>query len=250
MTIKLEKKTFVDDFLVTTTKLLKKVSLVAENDIIYFLGTSTNSMILYGEHKMVEPTTGFKFNIGDTVKFLNALKSISYTKEDNTFDLDVAPDCIKYKDDHIKFKYHSLADIAMPKIGTKKEKIEALTGDAEAKITTDCIKDILKRMGLVDTATKIYFIFTKDKLEVELTDKESPLSDSFSLTVPGNVTITNPSFKMEGNLFIFDLEFLQILSTIKCDYMTFKFVENPKLLKIEINNLKNKYTFIVSALVK
>jgi hypothetical protein len=242
--LKLVKKDFADGFLSIISKAVDVASLKVTKEGMYVICNKPDtSIILLGKYNHpIDVATDFSLNIGDIKKFLRVLETVN--EEELVFQIN--SNSLKYKSKAVKFQYHFLDDSIVPKVTTKKEKLDALTLDTFFDIEFRKLQDVLKASAFATESNKVYIFAGEDGVCCELGDHERANADNIVIQVADGV---------EGQpltqVIPFNLDIFRVLAGVKFDKARIGINLTHKVLMFYVKpSPEIEFKFIISGLTK
>lgn len=236
-----DRRSFVDVFLNSISKISEDCILKLHNEQITSLcSTSDGTLVQYASFKNSCDFTQ-TLNIPDIKRLHKILGCLSH---DNV-SLSVDSNNITYDSSDTKFKFYLLDDgiLSTPPISI--EKIRSLEYDINFTIKYEKILELIRGSTLASESEKLYIYSCNDTGNIygELTDKEKPNMDSFSIKL-------SEDFDKHLPPLAFNFENFRIISSTRCDEVTFKINSELGVVRVDITNNTCNITYIISALVK
>jgi hypothetical protein len=214
---------------------------ITENGISTLLSAADNTVILYAKYKGdVDVQENVSVNLPDLSRLIRVLQCI----EDDSIDLDIQDNNIKYKSSHMRFTYHLLEDgiIAPPSISV--DKIKKIQYDTSFTVPYNSIINLIKGSAFTVNINKVY-ISTKDgNVCAEINDKQSHNVDNISLKLCDGYK----GLSIDTPLPI-SFETIRILAGTRCDDIEILVNSKLNVMMFKINNGNIEITYIVSGLV-
>ena len=172
-----DKPTFINKFLNPLNKINENAVLKITKDKISSL-TSANdgTLILHTNYICDNDIESTILNIPDINKFI---KVLSCTSEDS-LDLNFEKNCLVYKSNDIKFKYHLLEDGILSAPAVNVNRIKELNFDISFKVTAATILNLLKGSTFTTDTNKIYFYTENGAVYGKLTDMQKHNVDVYT----------------------------------------------------------------------
>jgi hypothetical protein len=172
-----DKSTFINKFLNPLNKINENAVLKVTGDKISSL-TSANdgTLILHTNYMCANDLESTILNIPDINKFI---KVLSCTCEDS-LDLDFDKNCLVYKSNDIKFKYHLLEDGILSAPSVNVSRIKELNFDISFKVNASTILNLLKGSTFASDTNKIYFYTDGGAVYGKLTDMQKHNVDVYT----------------------------------------------------------------------
>jgi hypothetical protein len=225
MTIKLDRRTFVDNLLGPASKISDNICLdVQEDGTIKTLVTSVdNATILLASlpSKCEQP---FKCIIPDCKTFLRLFAGI----EQDEISLVVGTNAIEYISPTISFKYHLLDESYMvAKKSISEEKLNAIEFDTAFEISKSKFSEILKFNSIIPDAEKLYFVTKEGKVFAKIGDEQRANTNEIvceaALQFQGSPIIENVPLNIQ-NILLMSFAHETIKVSINHKLKIFKFV--------------------------
>jgi len=224
-------------FLNSLSKINNSAILEVDKDKMYsIINSEDRSLFLWAE-------LGGDFGINESLnlpslpKLSNALDMIG--TPDVIFE--VSSNCLQYKGQGLKFKYHLYDDGILTKPKVTLSKIESLTYDYEFELGKGFVKTLLKNSSIFKDTNKLY-IYTEDgHLVWSLADKTIPNTDA--------MTVIGDEVDFEMDEFILNLDNMRLVDFGTENFLTFRINKNGiGSLLLHSDNLTLNY--IISSLQK
>jgi len=242
MKLTFQKKPFVDNLLGPVSKLSDNLLLeFKEKDSGYLaktLVTSADNSVILLSNIECSAANPFRCVIPDCKTFLRLFAGI----EQDTINLEVDSNVIKYKDKSFSFKYHLLDEsYIVNKKSINEDRLSNLTFDTTFNITKSVLSDIVKYNSIVPDAEKLYF-FTEDSgVKAKLGDEQKTNT---------NEIVTEISEEYEGQAlggtFPINIQNILLFSFSSDTNIKVSINHQLKVFKFATSNL----TYIVSGLVR
>jgi hypothetical protein len=172
-----DKSTFINKFLNPLNKINENAVLkVTGNKISSLTSANDGTLILHTNYICDNDLESTILNIPDINKFI---KVLSCTSEDN-LDLDFDKNCLVYKSNDIKFKYHLLEDGILSAPAINVSRIKELDFDISFKINASVILNLLKGSTFTTDTNKIYFYTENGAVYGKLTDMQKHNVDVYT----------------------------------------------------------------------
>jgi len=233
---------FVNSFLGTIGKVAEDCILdVTADKITSLCSTSDGTLIQYIVYN----------NNNDFVQTLNVpdvkrLHKIIGCVQDDQISLDVSENCISYKSNTTRFKYHLLDDGILSSPPVSVEKLQKLTYDNTFEISHDRLVELIKGSTFANESEKLY-LYTSDTGELfgELTDREKPNMDSYCIKMTDGERLETPIKPMA-----FNFENIRIISSTRCDKLKFSINSQMSVARVDYKGSNCYISYIISALIK
>lgn len=234
------KKDFVGNVLGPISNLNDKTIIKMEkNKLSSITASSDATLILYSE---TDINCDFEknVNIPDIKKFVRVLECV----EDDTIDIDITSNNIKYVSENYKFTYHLLEDgiIKIPAINIKR--INELKFNTTFKVNENRLSGLFKGSAFTTETNKLYIFVENNKIFGELGDKSRHNSDNFQCVLAEKYEGTALSKTIPINF-----ETFRLINFNKCQDIEFMINSDLGVIKITLTRNKTKLTYIVSALI-
>lgn len=235
MKLTFQKKTFVDN-------LLGPVSKLSDNLLLEFkekdkghsaktLVTSADNSVILLSNVDCSVANPFRCVIPDCKTFLRLFSGI----EQETINLEVDSNVIKYKDKSFSFKYHLLDEsYIVNKKSINEDRLANLSFDTTFEVTKAVLSDIVKYNSIVPDAEKLYFFTDGTSVSAKLGDEQKTNTNEI-------VTEISESFEGIGLSGTFPINIQNLL--------LFSFAgDNAGKIKVSINHQLKVFKFTNSAL--
>ena len=243
MKIKINKKTFVNNFLAPISRVTERCVLSVFPDHLQSLVSLEGNPILYAYVKTTTDIGKAKevtLNIANVSKLTRMLNCI----DSDEVELDVNSNNLEYNSLNMRFKYHLLEDGVISKTLATQEKIQSLTFDSDFVLSKEKSADIMKGTSFASETNKLYFYMKDDKVHAELTDKQVANIDSVAYFV----TDTFNGTEIKNQLPI-KLEWFKMFYGNKED-CTVKVNTKAGLMMFKFENSDYTLQYIIAPLVK
>lgn len=242
--LKLVKKDFAETFLNIVSKAVDIAALKVSKDGIYVVCNKPDtSIILLGKYNhSLEIEEEFSMNIGDIKKLLRVIEVI----DEDELVFTINNNSLHYKSKSMQFKYHFLEDAIIPKVTTKKEKIESLELNSFFDIEYRKLQEVLKASSFTTDSNKIYIFADSNGIFCELGDREKSNSDNITIRVAEAV---------EGQpitqILPFNLDIFRVLAGVKFESARIGLNLAHKIMVFYVKpSPEIEFKFIISGLVK
>ena len=229
-----DKQTFISKFLNPLNKINENAVLRVNEDKISSL-TSTNdgTLILHTSYICENDCKSTILNIPDINKFIKVLSCANETSLNIEFD----KNCLVYKSNDIKFKYHLLEDGILSSPAINVNRVKELTFDISFRMDCSTILNLLKGSTFATDTNKIYF-YTEDGIVYgKLTDMQKHNVDVYTqkLAEEYKGTLNDP--------LPLSFEVMRMISSIRFEYID---VHINNHIDIHINTQNNVYIFDIT----
>jgi len=244
MELNLVKKDFADNFLNVISKAVDIASLkVSKEGIHVICNKPDTSIILLGKYNYpIEIEQETSLNIGDIKKLLRVLEVIP----EDIINFKIDSNSMSYKSKAVQFKYHFLDDTIVPKVTTKREKIEALELNTFFDINYKKLQEVLKASSFTTDSNKIYLFADADGIYCELGDREKSNTDNITIKIGDTV-----EGKPLTQVLPFNLDIFRVLASVKFDNARIGINLNHKIMIFYVKpSPEVEFKFIISGLVK
>ena len=242
--LKLDKKDFAHSFLNIVGKAVDIASIKFSKEGAYVIcNKPATSIILLGKYNYpIDIEEEFSMNIGDIKKLLRVIDVI----EEDTLTFKISSNSMSYKSKALQFKYHFLEDAIIPKVTTKKEKIESLELHSFFDVEYKKLQELLKASSFTVDSNKVYIYADEAGVHCELGDKEVSNTDSITVQISDVVEGQPITSVMPFNLDIF-----RVLSGIKFETARIGINLTHKVMVFNVKPTPEiEFKFIISGLVK
>jgi len=187
MNIKFNKRIFVENILVPSSKLSDNVCLDINTDELKVLVPSTdNSIILFASLVCSHVSENAKIIIPETKTFLRLISGI---EEDEVF-LEFNSNIVEYKSSTLSFKYHLLDDNYISNNRAfSEDKLNKITYDTSFEITKAKLSEILKYNSIIPDAEKLYFYTEAGKVFAKIGDDQKCNTNEIKIEVAASHTL-------------------------------------------------------------
>jgi len=241
MDLKIQNRnTFINNFLSPLNKINENVIVQRhknrDNELVSLISSSDGTLILYCTYKLEYSIDDINLSIPDIGKFVKVLNCV----QSDSINLVYDTNCLIYKSDDIKFKYHLLEDGILTSPPVNIEKIKSLDFNFSFKITYDVIINLLKGSTFTVDTNKIYFYLENDCLYGQLTDKQKHNIDSYT-------QLLTKSYK--GDLsepLPLSFEVIRTLSSIRFDSVNVSVNTENNVFVFDISDDSYKLSYIAS----
>jgi hypothetical protein len=221
-----DKQTFISKFLSPLNKINENAVLRVNKDKISSLtSTSDSTLILHTVYKCDNECESTILNIPDINKFI---KVLSCTNED-ALEIKFDKNCLVYKSNDIKFKYHLLEDGILSSPAVNVNKVKELDFDISFRVDCATVLNLLKGSTFTTDTNKIYFYTENECVYGKLTDMQKHNVDVYTQKL---------SDQHKGALaepLPLSFEVIRMVSSIRFDY-----------IDVHINAENNVYIFDIS----
>lgn len=231
---------FVNNFLGSVSKVVDDCIIkIKENKLVCLSSTSDGTLIQLVQYKC---DNGFEqvLNVPDVKRLHKIISCI----QSPTIQLEVSSNSVNYNSSDTRFKFHLLDDGILSETAISVEKIKKIEYDCEFELSFDKLNDLVKGSTFSNETEKLY-LYTDDigSMYGELTDKEKPNMDSFSIKLVDNIKI---------NLLptAFNFENIRIISSTRGDSLKFRINTTLNVMRVDIVKDNSYISYIVSGLVK
>lgn len=248
MSDRLDKKTliindrldFVNNFLGSISKVVDDCIIkIKENKLVCLSSTSDGTLIQLVQHKCKN-----KFEQVLNIPDVKRLHKIINCIESPVVELKVDNNSVSYNSNETRFKFHLLDDGILSETAISVEKIKKIEYDCEFDLSFDKLTDLVKGSTFSNESEKLY-LYTDEggNMYGELTDREKPNMDSFSIKLVDNIKI---------NLLpiAFNFENIRIISSTRGDSLKIKINTTLNVMRVDIVRNDSYISYIVSGLVK
>lgn len=234
------KKDFISNVLGPVSNLNDKTIIKLEKNKISSITASNDAtLVLYSE---TEVACDFQksINIPDIKKFVRVLECV----DNDTVELDINSNNLKYTSDNYKFTFHLLEDgiIKLPSINIKK--VNDLKFDTTFKVNESRLNSLFKGASFTTETNKLYIFTENGKIFGELGDKTRHNSDNFQCVMSDTFEGTPLTKTIPINF-----ETFRLINFNKCQDIEFKINCSLGVIKVTLNRNKTRLTYIVSALI-
>jgi hypothetical protein len=245
MEILLDRKLFLNKFLIPVNKFTDQAVLSLNKEFIDCLSTTTSdkqTIILYTKLtvKTDMQEDNIKLNIGSIKKLVHGLNCLT----DDIIKLKVDNNKIVYKSDVTNFILHLKEDGVVTKQVINLDKINAVVPDTELTILPEKLDELLKASSFSTDSEKVYLTITDNVLMAELTDKTIQNLDSIKVALSNDIKGKHFTDPIPLKLDIFKL-----LSSLKFEKLVVK-LTNKGALIFEIKDDNHLLKYITSSLIK
>ena len=221
-----DKPTFINKFLSPLSKINENAVLrVNRNKISSLTSTNDGTLILHTVYECDNEIDSTILNIPDINKFI---KVLSCTTEDS-LDLQFDKNCLVYKSNDIKFKYHLLEDGILSSPSVNVNKVQELDFDISFKVPSSIILNLLKGSTFTTDTNKIYFYTENGSVYGKLTDMQKHNVDVYTQKLTDDHKGELPK------ALPLNFEVMRMISSIRFNY-----------INIHINAENNVYIFDIS----
>lgn len=233
---------FVNTFLHCITKVTEDCIIEIDDSLIHCLCcTSDGTLIQLVRYKN---NNGFKqtLNVPD-VKRLH--KIINCVSNDQHVELNIDSNSISYKSPTTRFKFYLLEDGILTTPAVSVEKIKSLEFDLTFDIPYNKIIELIKGSTFSNETEKMYLYTDENNyLYGELTDREKPNVDSFSIKLVDDPleSVVPPT--------AFNFENIRIISGTRSESLSCSINTSLGVMKVNTTSDTCKITYLVSALLK
>lgn len=235
------KKDFISNVLNPISSLNDKSIIKIEKSKISSVTASNDSTLVLYLETPVESDGDRNVNIPDIKKLIRVLDCI----EDESVDIDVSSNNIKYAGENFKFTYHLLEDgiIKVPAINVNKIKNE-LKFDTTFKVPESKLQSLFKGASFTTETNKLYIYSENNRICGELGDKTRQNSDNFQC-----VLATEHQGNPLSKTIPINFETFRLINFNKCGDIEFAVNMGYGVIKITLVKDQTKLIYVVSALI-
>jgi len=232
---------FVNTFLGTISRVAEdSVVNITETELTCLCSTSDGTLVQLAS---IQNKNNFEqtLNVPD-IKRLH--KIIGCIDQQDNINLSVDINSISYKSPSTRFKFYLLDDGILSTPAISVEKINNITFDTSFSVDHDKLTDLIKGSTYANESEKLY-IYTDENNHVygELTDKEKPNMDSFSIKLCDDAaTPIQP--------IAFNFENIRIVSSTRVDKVKFNINTQLSVAKVDLEQNNCHISYIISGLIK
>ena len=236
------KSNFLSYFLNPVSRLSNScIANLDSESISTIIAAADNTSILYAKYKANLGETDTKLNLPDLSRLTKIIQCIN--KDD--FQLNLAENCLKYKDSRIQFKYHLLENNILTSPPISVDKIKALTFDTTFEVPYSNILDLIKTSTFAISLNKVYFYTKEGNVYAEVNDKQSHNVDSVCIKLCDSYTGKD----IPDGLPI-SFETLRTIIGARCEKVIVNINQQLNVMTFSINNDESNLKYIVSGLIK
>ena len=236
------KSNFLSYFLNPVSRLSNScIANIDSESISTIIAAADNTSILYAKYKANFGETDTKLNLPDLSRLTKIIQCIN--KDD--FELNLAENCLKYKDSRIQFKYHLLESNILTSPPISVDKIKALTFDTTFEVPYSNILDLIKTSTFAISLNKVYFYTKEGNVYAEVNDKQSHNVDSVCIKLCDSYTGKD----IPDGLPI-SFETLRTIIGARCEKVVVNINQQLNVMTFSINNDESNLKYIVSGLIK
>lgn len=236
------KSNFLSYFLNPVSRLSNScIANLDSESISTIIAAADNTSILYAKYKANLGESDIKLNLPDLSRLTKIIQCIN--KDD--FQLNLAENCLKYKDSRIQFKYHLLENNILTSPPISVDKIKALTFDTTFEVPYSNILDLIKTSTFAISLNKVYFYTKEGNVYAEVNDKQSHNVDSVCIKLCDSYTGKD----IPDGLPI-SFETLRTIIGARCEKVIVNINQQLNVMTFSINNDESNLKYIVSGLIK
>mgnify|MGYP001414213476 FL=1 len=236
------KSNFLSYFLNPVSRLSNScIANLDSESISTIIAAADNTSILYAKYKANLGESDIKLNLPDLSRLTKIIQCIN--KDD--FQLNLAENCLKYKDSRIQFKYHLLENNILTSPPISVDKIKALTFDTTFEVPYSNILDLIKTSTFAISLNKVYFYTKEGNVYAEVNDKQSHNVDSVCIKLCDSYTGKD----IPDGLPI-SFETLRTIIGARCEKVIVNINQQLNVMTFNINNDESNLKYIVSGLIK
>lgn len=236
------KSNFLSYFLNPVSRLSNScIANLDSESISTIIAAADNTSILYAKYKANLGESDIKLNLPDLSRLTKIIQCIN--KDD--FQLNLAENCLKYKDSRIQFKYHLLENNILTSPPISVDKIKALTFDTTFEVPYSNILDLIKTSTFAISLNKVYFYTKEGSVYAEVNDKQSHNVDSVCIKLCDSYTGKD----IPDGLPI-SFETLRTIIGARCEKVIVNINQQLNVMTFSINNDESNLKYIVSGLIK
>jgi len=232
---------FLNNFLSPISKVTDSAALkVTPGKVTSLLSTSDNNIIVHAEFTDSNINASKDLNIPDIKKLCRIISCIDAT----SFDLDISSNCIAYKSDSVRFKYHLYDDGIIPTPKLNIDKLKALDFDGKFTLPYSSIINLVKGSVITTDTNKLYLSVKDKQIFGELTDRARPNVDSYGIQIADDyegIQFANP--------IPLNFEIIRIVSIMKFKAINAQLVSKMGVLLFDLNLDSTSLKFVISALL-
>jgi hypothetical protein len=171
------------------SRFLESISIISEaciakldnesNNISSIAASTDNTLILYSELRDVASDISTSLNLPDVKKLNRIIDNIP----DDSIELVLENNNIKYKGAALRFTYHLYEDGSLLAPAINIDKIKSFKHDVSFELSRNDLKNIIKGSVFASESNKVYFYTEGGELKCELTDRAKHNTDALSLTL-------------------------------------------------------------------
>ena len=235
-----DKPTFINKFLNPLNKINENAVLRVNNDKISSL-TSTNdgTLILHVVYTCENDCESTILNVPDINKFIKVLSCTNEDELNITFD----KNCLIYKSNDIKFKYHLLEDGILSSPAVNVSKVKELNFDISFRIDSATILNLLKGSTFTTDTNKIYFYTEDNCVYGKLTDLQKHNVDVYTQKLTD---------QYKGNLnepLPLSFEVIRMVSSIRFNHVDVHINADNNVYIFDISGENYKLNYIASGYI-
>jgi hypothetical protein len=221
-----DKQTFISKFLSPLNKINENAVLKINKDKISSLtATNDGTLILHTSYVCENDIESTILNIPDINKFIKVLSCANESSLSIEFD----KNCLVYKSQDIKFKYHLLEDGILSSPAINVGRVKELSFDISFRVDCATVLNLLKGSTFTTDTNKIYFYTEDGMVYGKLTDLQKHNVDVYTQKL-------SDEFKGELNDPLpLSFEVMRMISSIRFDY-----------IDVHINTQNNVYIFDIT----
>lgn len=231
---------FVNSFLNSISKVVEDCIVKIKKEKVVCLSATSDGTLV----QLIQLKCKNDFEQTLNIPDIKRLHKIIGCINDESIELSVDTNSISYNSSDTKFKFYLLDDGILSETAISIEKIKKIEYDCEFDLTHDRINDLIKGSTFSNESEKLYLYTNENNcLYGELTDKEKPNMDSFSIKLCDNI-------KTKLLPIAFNFENIRIISSTRGNNVKFKINTQLNVMRVDIANGNCYISYIISGLVK
>ena len=236
------KDTFIKNFLTPISNVTESALLSIEpNKISCISNLADKSFFLKADYKLEELSEStINIAISDVKKFIKFLNCL----DESSLSLKIENNYISSNNSSGNIKFYLYDEIIINRCKLNFDNVLAFNYQVQFEVPKVKIQDIIKAIGINDTANKLYLSGSNGKIEWELTDKSKASVNSIGKVLHNN---------WEGCSFeslIIDTNNLKLVPTVGIDTYNFNINIEKKILLINIIEETVQKYYLISSLEK
>ncbi|NDB86102.1 MAG: hypothetical protein EB127_25885 [Alphaproteobacteria bacterium] len=158
--------------------------------------------------------------------------------------MDISSNCIAYKSDSVRFKYHLYDDGIIPTPKLNIDKLKTLDFDGKFTLPYNSIVNLVKGSVITTDTNKLYLSVKDKQMFGELTDKARPNVDSYGIQIADDYEGIQYATPIPLNF-----EIIRIVSIMKFKVINAQLVSKMGVLLFDLNLDSTSLKFVISALL-
>tara|TARA_R100000008_G_C3586641_1_gene172956 strand:- start:4672 stop:5403 length:732 start_codon:yes stop_codon:yes gene_type:complete len=230
------KDNFIRSFLNPVSRLDTSATLLVDNIISAVVHNNSN-IFLRAEYKInwEDHPQDYILCLPDTIKLIKILSCL----EKDEINLTIDDNCITYKDDNNRFKYHLFDDSLKSKNAFDFAKINNINFGTSFDLTREKNSALLKALPFVTETSKVYLKTEGRTVFAELSDKKIQNIDSYTALIADEFDGDDLNYEL-----ILDVELFRLISTLSFDTAKVYINNEYKMLMMKLELNEATLTFV------